>query len=68
VRFVFSPPAQDAAGLLSLPWTEPLENRTDERLVEKCQRGISRHVMRFVTGEGMLYALKATTERLARRE
>jgi hypothetical protein len=68
VRFVFSPPAEDAAGLLSLPWTERLEDWTDERLVEIRQRGISRHVVRFVAGEGTLHALKAITERLARRE
>jgi len=68
VRFVFSPPAEEAAGLLSLPWTEPLEDWTDERLVEIRQRGISRHVVRFVSDEGTLYALKAISERLARRE
>jgi hypothetical protein len=68
VRFVFSPPAEEAAGLLSLPWTEPLEDWIDERLVEIRQRGISRHVVRFVSDEGTLYALKAITERLARRE
>ena len=68
MRFVFSPPAEEAAGLLSLPWTEPLEDWTDERLVEIRQRGISRHVVRFVSDEGTLYALKAISERLARRE
>ena len=25
MRFVFTPPAGEAAGLLSLPWDEPLE-------------------------------------------
>jgi hypothetical protein len=68
VRFVFAPPAQDAAGLLTLPWTEPLEDWDDERLVEIRQRGISRHVVRFVSDNGTLYALKAISERLARRE
>jgi hypothetical protein len=68
VRFVFAPPATDAAGLLTLPWTEPLEDWDDERLVEIRQRGISRHVVRFASDNGTVYALKAISERLARRE
>jgi hypothetical protein len=56
VRFVFSPPADHAAGLLSLPWSEPLEEWQDERLVEIRQRGISRHVVRFAADGGTLYA------------
>jgi hypothetical protein len=68
VRFVFVPPAEEAAGLLTLPWREPLEDWKDERLVEIRQRGISRHVVRFVADDGVLYALKSIDERLARRE
>ncbi len=68
MRFVFAPPATGAAGLLTLPWAEPLEDWHDERLVEIRQRGISRHVVRFVWDSGTLYALKAISERLARRE
>jgi Domain of unknown function (DUF4032)/Lipopolysaccharide kinase (Kdo/WaaP) family len=68
VRFVFSPPAEEATGLLTLPWTEPLEDWKDDRLVEIRQRGISRHVVRFVSDDGVLYALKSISERLARRE
>jgi hypothetical protein len=68
VRFVFSPPAEAATGLLTLPWTEPLEDWKDERLVEIRQRGISRHVVRFASDNGVLYALKSISERLARRE
>jgi hypothetical protein len=68
MKFVFSPPADGAAGLLTLPWTEPLEEWRDERLVEIRQRGISRHIVRFVADDGELYALKAISERLARRE
>jgi hypothetical protein len=68
VRFVFTPPADHAAGLLSLPWHEPLAEWQDERLVEIRQRGISRHVVRFVYDDGVLYALKELSERLARRE
>jgi hypothetical protein len=68
VRFVFTPPADHAAGLLTLPWSVPLANWHDERLVEIRQRGISRHVVRFVYDDGTLYALKELSERLARRE
>jgi hypothetical protein len=65
---VFSPPADAAAGLLDLPWSLPLTEWTDERLVEVPQRGISRHVVRFVSEDGRLYALKEISEPLARRE
>jgi Domain of unknown function (DUF4032)/Lipopolysaccharide kinase (Kdo/WaaP) family len=68
VRFVFSPPTEEAAGLLTLPWTEPLEEWQNPRLVEIRQRGISRHIVRFVADDGELYALKAINENLARRE
>jgi hypothetical protein len=68
VRFVFSPPADEAAGLLTLPWAEPLEQWQDRRLVEVRQRGISRHVVRFAADVGELYALKSISEVLARRE
>jgi hypothetical protein len=68
VRFVFSPPAERATGLLSLPWRDPLQDWSDDRLVEIRQRGISRHVVRFVAEQGDLYALKEIDERLARRE
>jgi hypothetical protein len=68
VRFVFSPPAQAAAGLLDLPWEQPLEEWTDDRLVEIQQRGLSRHVVRFVAEGGEVFALKEISERLARTE
>jgi hypothetical protein len=68
VRFVFTPPADHAAGLLTLPWSEPLAEWRDDRLVEIRQRGISRHVVRFAYDDGSLYALKELNERLARRE
>jgi hypothetical protein len=68
VRFVFSPPAHEAAGLLTLPFDQPLESWDDERLVEIRQRGLSRHVVRFAADGGELYALKSLDERLARRE
>ncbi|HEY2578842.1 MAG TPA: DUF4032 domain-containing protein [Streptosporangiaceae bacterium] len=68
MRFVFSPPAGQGAGLLTLPFDLPLEDWQDERLVEIRQRGISRHVVRFVADGGEFYALKSISERLARRE
>jgi tRNA A-37 threonylcarbamoyl transferase component Bud32 len=68
MRFVFGPPAEEASGLLTLPLSEPLDQWRDERLVEVRQRGLSRHVVRFVAEGGELYALKSIDERLARRE
>jgi tRNA A-37 threonylcarbamoyl transferase component Bud32 len=68
VRFVFTPPADIATGLLSLPWQQPLESWDDDRIVEIAQRGISRHIVRFVVDSGRVYALKEIDERLARRE
>ncbi|HKB29390.1 MAG TPA: DUF4032 domain-containing protein [Streptosporangiaceae bacterium] len=68
MRFVFSPPGDSAAGLLTLPWTEPLEEWRDDRIVEIRQRGISRHVVRFVADDSGLYAVKSLHENLARRE
>jgi hypothetical protein len=68
VRFVFTPPADHAAGLLTLPWSVPLAQWRDDRLVEIRQRGISRHVVRFVYDDGTLYALKELSDWLARRE
>jgi Domain of unknown function (DUF4032)/Lipopolysaccharide kinase (Kdo/WaaP) family len=68
VRFVFSPPAESAAGLLNLPWDEPLEDWEDDRLIEIPQRGISRHVVRFITEDGDVFALKEIPEKFARRE
>ncbi len=68
MRFVFSPPADAASGLLTLPWREALATWTDERLVQIRQRGLSRHVVRFVADNGTVYALKELDERLARKE
>ena len=52
---------------LDLPWNEPLEDWESERFVNLI-RGISRHVVRFVDYDGVLYALKELPERPARRE
>ncbi len=68
MHFVFAPPAEAMAGLLTLPWREPLAEWRDERLVEIPQRGLHRHVVRFVADDTGLFACKELPERLARRE
>ena len=68
MRFQFVP--GEAPDLLDLPWSIPLEEWDDERLVQLA-RGTSRHVVRFVKGAGpddRIFALKETSEQLARRE
>jgi hypothetical protein len=68
MRFLFRPPAADATGLLALPWDQPLEEWDPDLLLEVPQRGISRHVVRFVASGGHVFALKEIDERLARHE
>ncbi|MDQ3312761.1 MAG: DUF4032 domain-containing protein, partial [Actinomycetota bacterium] len=68
VRFQFVP--GQAPDLFDLPWSIPLEKWHDARLVQLA-RGASRHVVRFVKGaddDDRIFALKETTESLARRE
>jgi tRNA A-37 threonylcarbamoyl transferase component Bud32 len=68
MRFLFRHPAVDATGLLGLPWEQPLEQWDPSLLVDVPERGISRHVVRFVADGRHVYALKEIQERLARRE
>ncbi|MEV8438205.1 DUF4032 domain-containing protein [Actinosynnema sp. NPDC051121] len=68
MRFLFRPPASEAGGLLTLPWAQPLEDWDEKLLLTVPQRGISRHVVRFVASEGRVYALKEIAEPLARHE
>jgi hypothetical protein len=68
VRFVFRPPAAEAAGLLALPWDRPLTEWPDDVVTTVPRRGISRHVVRFVEDGGTVYALKEIVEPLARKE
>jgi len=68
MRFLFRPPAAEATGLLSLPWDRPLADWDPSLLLEVPQRGISRHVVRFVATSGHVFALKEINERLARHE
>jgi hypothetical protein len=52
---------------LDLPWSQPLGEWSDDRVVE-VTTGIHRHVVRFVNKAGGLYALKELPPRLADRE
>lgn len=68
VRFQFVPGR--APDLLDLPWSTPLEEWDTPRLVN-LERGTSRHVVRFVRGvenDDRVFALKETTDELARHE
>jgi hypothetical protein len=53
--------------LLALPWSLPLEEWPEAEVVE-VQRGIGRHVVRFVERCGAFFALKELPPRLAERE
>lgn len=68
MRYLFRPPATDGAGLLTLPWHLPLEKWDPSLLLEVPQRGLSRHVVRFVAQEGRVFALKEMAEPLVRHE
>ena len=57
----------DEPELAFLPWTTPLEDWPDE-LVVALPRGISRHVVRFVRLNGVVYAVKEVEEHYAQRE
>jgi tRNA A-37 threonylcarbamoyl transferase component Bud32 len=53
--------------LLTLPWSTPLEDWTDEHVVP-LPRGLSRHVVRIVRLRDRTYAVKETVEEIAFRE
>jgi hypothetical protein len=56
-------------GLLTLPWLEPLESwRPDAADLREIQVGPSRHTVRFVQADGVLYALKELPARTAASE
>jgi Domain of unknown function (DUF4032)/Lipopolysaccharide kinase (Kdo/WaaP) family len=57
----------DQAAFLELPWTIPLEEWPEDLVVE-AERGIGRHVVRFVDIGGAVYALKELPPRIAERE
>ncbi len=68
MRYLFRPPGTEGASLLGLPWHQPLEEWDPELLLTVPQRGISRHVVRFVASQGRVFALKEISENLARHE
>jgi Domain of unknown function (DUF4032)/Lipopolysaccharide kinase (Kdo/WaaP) family len=68
VRAIFVPPADEAAGLLSLPWDQPLDHWVEDRLVTPRHTGLHRHPVRFVEEAGVVWVIKELPEPLARRE
>lgn len=57
----------DEPELAFLPWGTPLEEWPDD-LVVALPRGISRHIVRFVRLNGIVYAVKEVEEHYAERE
>jgi Domain of unknown function (DUF4032)/Lipopolysaccharide kinase (Kdo/WaaP) family len=58
-----------SSGLLGLPWLEPLEAWSPEAAeFRDLPVGPSRHTVRFVLADGVLYGLKELPTRVARRE
>ena len=57
----------EQAALLDLPWALPLEDWPEDRVVD-VERGIGRHVVRFVELRGAYFALKELPPRIAARE
>lgn len=54
-------------GMLDLPWDVPLSRWEVERLVE-VERGVGRHVVRFVKYGATIYSLKELPDAVARHE
>jgi hypothetical protein len=60
---------RSSPGLLALPWLEPLELwPPDVADFRELPVGPSRHTVRFVLADGVLYALKELPTRVARQE
>lgn len=57
----------DQRAFLDLPWGLPLAEWPDDLVVD-VERGIGRHVVRFVRLNGTYYALKEIPQRVAERE
>jgi uncharacterized protein DUF4032 len=66
VRLQFVP-RKEPPDLLDLPWSVPLAEWEHHRLV-RMAKGISRHIVRFVSDGDRVYALKETTKADAERE
>ncbi len=59
--------ARPDPAVMTLPWSTPLEEWTDEHVVP-LPRGLSRHVVRIVRLGERTYAIKETQEEIAYRE
>ncbi|MGH3362256.1 MAG: DUF4032 domain-containing protein [Nocardioides sp.] len=59
--------SQPDPAIVTLPWSTPLEEWTDEHVVP-LPRGLSRHIVRIVRLGGRTYAVKETQEEIAFRE
>jgi tRNA A-37 threonylcarbamoyl transferase component Bud32 len=68
MRVTLAPAALRSSDLLDLPWSEPLAEWTDARLVKPRHEGLHRHVVRFMEDGGQLWAIKELAEGLALRE
>lgn len=68
MRFTFAPAAIGSSALLDLPWSTPLLDWNDVRIVEPRHAGLHRHVVRFVEDGGRVWAIKELPEDLAQRE
>ncbi len=66
-RFVQMTGVADQPQLAFLPWGSPLESWPED-VVVALPRGISRHIVRFVRIEGIVYAIKEVEVELAERE
>ena len=60
-------PGREPPALLDLPWSAPIADWNDERLV-RMAHGVSRHVVRFVQDGERVYALKETSDEAAGHE
>jgi hypothetical protein len=68
LRFTFVPAAIGSAELFGLPWSVPLEEWDDERIVLPRNAGLHRHVVRFIEVAGAVWAIKELPVELAERE
>ncbi len=68
MRFTFAPAAIGSSTLLDLPWSTPLADWNDMRIVVPRHAGLHRHVVRFVEDGGRVWAIKELPDELAERE
>jgi hypothetical protein len=58
----------EVARLLDLPWEQPLADWDDDHRFRRLPVGPSRHLVRFLVSDGIVYALKELPEGVAERE